>query len=103
MRSLIGHLPAARSLPDVHQILRNQRQTAINVWDFIAVEQQEMAVDPRHWDRSAVHITDKGKKQAVSGEASGSGNGILGGSGRLGGNGRRAGSGKRVGVRFSYT
>jgi len=84
-------------LPDVHQFLRNQRQTAINVWDFMAVEQQEMADDPRHWDRPAVHITDKGKKQAVSGEASGSGSGRLGGSGRLLGKGRRAGSGRRVG------
>ena len=58
-----------------------------------------MFSDPRNWDRAAVHMTDEGKKQVVSGEASGSGSGSSrrSGYGRLGGSGRRAASGRRVG------
>jgi uncharacterized membrane protein YgcG len=101
VRSLIGPLPAAMPLPDVHQFLGNQRQREIQIWDFMANEQEEMSSDPRNWDRPAVHMseTDRKKKQAVSGEASGSGSGSgsRSGYGRLGGSGRRAGSGRRVG------
>ena len=38
----------------------------------MAKEQEEMFSEPIYLDRPAVHMTDKGKKQAVSGEASGS-------------------------------
>ena len=88
---------AARALPDVHKFLMDRHQNAVHIWDFMTEEQEQMSKNPKHWDRPAIHMTDKGKKHAVSREASGSGSGRQVGSGRLGGDGRRAGSGRRAG------
>ena len=64
---------AARPLPDVHQFLRDRRQREINILNFMAKEQKQTFSDSIHWDRPAVRMTDKGKKQVVYGEASGNG------------------------------
>ena len=65
VRSLVGPLPGA--LPDIRQFLRDQRQTAMNVENMrgLVLDAPVAYKDP---DR-------RGKKAAISGEASGSGSG----------------------------
>ena len=73
--TVVDSAKAVRPFPDVHKFLRDRRQNEINIFNFMAEEQEQMFSDIRHWDCPVVHMTDKGKKHDVSGEASGSGSG----------------------------
>ena len=72
VRSLVGPLP--RALPDIRLFLRDQRQTQMNLFDMSAITLDDY---PAIW-ATPVPYKDpdrKGKKAAISGEASGSGSG----------------------------